>query len=124
MAKLDNLVKELRGEFGGDMIQCSVCSPDGMAIARETTLTDLTNADMLTGRAVMAAETAKRVVGKLSLGGFEEIILTTDKAFILSKAIGDGSYTILCSFTKKATLGTVRMLIEEYADRIWDAIPR
>jgi predicted regulator of Ras-like GTPase activity (Roadblock/LC7/MglB family) len=124
MAKLDDLVKELRAEFGGDMIQCSICGPDGMSIARETTLTDLANADMLTGRAVMAAETGKRAVGKLKLGNFEEIILTTTKAFIFSKAIGDGSYTILCSFTNKATLGTMRMLIEEYADRIWDAIPR
>jgi hypothetical protein len=28
------------------------------------------------------------------------------------------------SFTRKATLGTVRMLIEEYAPKLWDAIPR
>ena len=124
MAKLDELVKELRGEIGGDIIQLSVCGPDGMAIASETTIPDATLAEMMTGRAVMAQQTAKRVTDKINLGAFEESISTTDKAYILTKFLGDGSYSVLVSFTRKATLGTVRMLIEEYAPKLWDAIPR
>jgi predicted regulator of Ras-like GTPase activity (Roadblock/LC7/MglB family) len=124
MSKLDELVKELRGEIGGELIQLTVCGPDGVAIAKETTVPDAELADMLTGRAVMAQQSAKRVTEKINLGEFEESISTTNKAYILTKFIGDGSYSILVSFTRKATLGTVRMLIEEYSPRLWDAIPR
>lgn len=124
MTKLSEILKELRGEIGGDLIQMSVCGADGMAIARETTVGDNDQADQLTARAVMGLQTAKRITDKLKLGEYEETILTTEKTYVYSKFLGDGSYSILMAFTRKATLGTVRMLVEEYAPRIWDAIPR
>lgn len=124
MAKINDVLKELREEVGGDLIQCTVTGLDGMAIARESVIADSEQADHMTGRALMALQTAKRVTEKLKLGDYEETILTTDKAYVYSKFLGDGSYTLMLSFTRKATLGTVRMLIEEYAPKIWDAIPR
>lgn len=124
MAKIDELVKELRGEIGGDLVQLTVCGPDGMAIASETTMPNAAVAENMTGRAVMAHQAAKKVTDKLNLGTFEESISTTDKVFVLTKFLGDGSYSVLVSFTRKATLGTVRMLIEEYSPKLWDAIPR
>jgi predicted regulator of Ras-like GTPase activity (Roadblock/LC7/MglB family) len=124
MAKINDVLKEFRAEVGGEMIQMTVSGSDGMSIARETIVADTSQADQLSGRALMALQTAKRVTEKLKLGDHEETILTTDKAYIYSKFLGDGSYVLLLSVTRKATLGTVRMLIEEYAPKIWDAIPR
>jgi predicted regulator of Ras-like GTPase activity (Roadblock/LC7/MglB family) len=124
MAKINEVLKELREEIGGDLIQVSVTGLDGMAIARESIIADSELSDQMTGRALMALQTAKRVTEKLKLGDYEETILTTDKAYVYSKFLGDGSYTLMLSFTRKATLGTVRMLIGEYAPKIWDAIPR
>jgi predicted regulator of Ras-like GTPase activity (Roadblock/LC7/MglB family) len=124
MAKLNDLLKELRGELGGDMIQVTVCGPDGMAIAQETIVPDLAMAEMMTGRASMALSAAKRATDKLALGNFEESITTTEKIYVLTNLLGDGSYSLLLSVTRKAVLGTARMLCQEYAPKLWDAIPR
>jgi predicted regulator of Ras-like GTPase activity (Roadblock/LC7/MglB family) len=114
----------MHSEIGGELVQLSICGPDGIAIARETILKDIDLADTITGRAIMAIQTARKATDKLKLGNYEETILTSDKTYIMSKFLGDGSYSILLSFTRKATLGTVRMILEEYAPQLWDAIPR
>jgi predicted regulator of Ras-like GTPase activity (Roadblock/LC7/MglB family) len=114
----------MHSEIGGEMVQLSICGPDGIAIARETILKDIEIADTITGRAIMAIQTARKATDKLKLGDYEETILTSDKTYVMSKFLGDGSYSILLSFTRKATLGTVRMILEEYAPQLWDAIPR
>ena len=124
MAKLNDVLKELRNEIGGDMVQLTVCGPDGMGVAQETIIPDKTMAEMMTGRASMSLMAAKKATDKLGLGNLEDSIGTTEKAFVLTKFIGDGSYFVSLSVTRKATLGTVRMLLEEYAPKIWDAIPR
>jgi predicted regulator of Ras-like GTPase activity (Roadblock/LC7/MglB family) len=124
MAKINEVIKQFRDEVGGDLIQVSITGIDGMSIARESIITDQEMAEQMTGRALMALNTAKRVTEKLKMGEYQETILTTDKAYIYAKFLGDGSYTLMVSVTRKATLGTIRMLIEEYAPKIWDAIPR
>jgi len=124
MAKLNDVLKEMRNEIGGDMIQLTVCGPDGIAVAKETIIPDAAMADMMTGRATMSLMAAKKATEKLELGTFQDSISTTEKAFILTKFIGDGTYFIALSVTRKATLGTVRMLLDDYAPKLWDAIPR
>jgi predicted regulator of Ras-like GTPase activity (Roadblock/LC7/MglB family) len=124
MAKLNEVLKEFRDEIGGDLIQATVCGADGLAIAQESIVTDAGVADQMTGRASMALQAAKRVTDKLDLGAYEESIATTEKIYVLTKFLGDGSYSFLVSVTRKAILGTVRMLCEEYASKLWDAIPR
>ena len=124
MSKLNDILKELHSEAGADVIQMTVCGPDGFGIASESTIPDKEMAEMMTGRVAMAQGAGKKVVEKLKLGDFQEMIGTTEKAYIITKVIGDGSYFIAMSATRKATLGTIRMLIEEYSPRIWDAIPR
>jgi hypothetical protein len=51
-------------------------------------------------------------------------LITTDQAFILTRSLGDGSFYWGLAVTREATLGMLRMLMNEYADRLWDAIPR
>ncbi len=124
MAKLNDLLKEFRGELGGDMVQVTVCGSDSLAVAQETIVQDAELADLMTGRASMSLTAARKATDKLALGTFEESIATTEKVYVLTKYLGDGSYSILLSVTRNAVLGTVRMLMEEYAPRLWDAIPR
>lgn len=124
MSKINDILKEFRGEIGGDLIQTSVIGPDGIPIAQETTYPDPSFVETMTGRVAMSNSAAKRLIEKLKLGDLEEVIATTEKAYILTRNIGDGSYTIAVSVTRKATLGTVRMLLEEYSPMIWDSIPR
>jgi predicted regulator of Ras-like GTPase activity (Roadblock/LC7/MglB family) len=124
MSKLDDVLKELRGEVGGDLIQTSVLGPDGIAIACESTYPDPAFVESMTGRVAMSQSLARKVVEKTKTGTLEDSILSTDKAYVLTRSIGDGSYTIAISVTRKATLGTIRMLLEEYGPKIWDVIPR
>ncbi len=124
MSKLNDILKELRGEIGGDVLILSICGLDGVSIARESTLNDADSADQQAGRAVMALQAGKRVAEKLKLGTFEESLMTTNQVYVMTNFLGDGSYALIAVLTKKATPGTARMLIEEYSPRIWDVIPR
>jgi predicted regulator of Ras-like GTPase activity (Roadblock/LC7/MglB family) len=124
MAKLSDVLKELRNDIGGDIIQLTLCGPDGIGVAQETIIPDKDMAEMMTGRATMGLMASKKATDKLGLGKYEDTIVTTEKAFILTKFIGDGSYFIALSVTRKATLGAIRMLLEDYSQKLWDAIPR
>jgi hypothetical protein len=39
------------------------------------------------------------------------------------RQIGNGSFKWSVAVTRAATLGNVRMMMNEYAGQIWDAIP-
>ena len=124
MTKLDQLLQQIRNEIGGDFISMSISGSDGIAIARETVNPDKKASDETTTRALMVLQLAKKVSEKLGLGEFEENMLTSDKIYGLLSYLGDGSYSCTVAVTKKATLGTVRMIIDDYASQVWDAIPR
>jgi predicted regulator of Ras-like GTPase activity (Roadblock/LC7/MglB family) len=124
MAKLDQLLQQIRNEIGGDFISMSVSGPDGISIARETINPDKKASDDTTTRAIMLLQLAKKVSDKLGLGQFEENMLTSDKIYGILAFLGDGSYSWTVAVSRKATLGTVRMVLADYAPQVWDAIPR
>lgn len=124
MTKLDQLLQQIRNEIGGDFVSMSISGPDGIAIARETVNADKNASDEITTRAIMVLQLAKKVSDKLGLGEFEENMLTSDKIYGILAYLGDGSYSWTVAVSRKATLGTVRMILNEYASQVWDAIPR
>lgn len=63
------------------------------------------------------------VSSKLNMGAVDDNLITTDKVYILSRFLGDSSYFWVLAVTRDATLGTVRMMMNEYAPLLWDAIP-
>jgi predicted regulator of Ras-like GTPase activity (Roadblock/LC7/MglB family) len=71
----------------------------------------------------MVMKLASRVSEKLDLGNVDDNMATTDKEIILSRFLGDGTYFWVLAVPKDATLGSVRMVMSEYADQLWDAIP-
>jgi predicted regulator of Ras-like GTPase activity (Roadblock/LC7/MglB family) len=114
----------VRNEIGGEFISMTVSGPDGIAIARETINPDKKASDETTTRAIMVLQLAKKVSDKLGLGEFEENMLTSDKVYGILEFLGDGSYSWTVAVSRKATLGTVRMILDDYAPQVWDAIPR
>lgn len=123
MAKLDQLLQQVRAELGAEFIATDVVGMDGLSIA--TVMAD-SNADnsAASARFAMVTKLAGKVGEKLGLGGMEDNLATTDRFYILSRLVGDGSYYWGLTVTREATLGTVRMLMNEYAEQLWDAIPR
>jgi predicted regulator of Ras-like GTPase activity (Roadblock/LC7/MglB family) len=69
-------------------------------------------------------ELATKVCSKVGLGKVEDNLTTSDKAYIIARFIGDGSYYWVVAVTRNATLGTVRMLMNEYSDQIYSILPR
>jgi hypothetical protein len=55
----------------------------------------------------------------------EDNLTTTDQAYLLAHFLGDGSYYQGIAVDKRsASLGNLRLMARQYADDLWDAIPK
>jgi predicted regulator of Ras-like GTPase activity (Roadblock/LC7/MglB family) len=71
----------------------------------------------------MVMRLGEKVANKTNMGDIDDSLVTTKKAYIITRLLGDGSYYWGVAVTRDAVLGLVRMLMNEYADQLWDAIP-
>ena len=123
MPKLDQLLQQFRSELGADFVSTDVVGMDGMSIAGGSIVPDF-DASEASARFAMVMKLASKASEKLGSGTVDDNLVTTDRLYILARFLGNGSYYWGVAVTRNATLGTVRMLMNEYADQIWDAIPR
>lgn len=122
MAKIDQLLQEIRTELSGDFISTDIVGADGISIAGASTDPNY-DSSAASARFAMVMKLASRVSEKLGLGSVDDNMATTDQEIILSRFLGDGTYFWVLAVPKDATLGSVRMVMKEYGERIWDAIP-
>jgi len=123
MTQMEQLLQEVRSELGGDFVSSNVVGMDGLSIGGSTADPSF-NAEAASARFAMVSKLGARVSDKLKMGGVDDILVTTDKTYIITRILGDGSYYWGLAVTKDATLGMVRMLMNEYADQLWAAVPR
>jgi predicted regulator of Ras-like GTPase activity (Roadblock/LC7/MglB family) len=123
MAKLDQVIQQFRGEMGADFISMDVVGKDGMSIGGGSIDPNFNSTDA-SARLSMVMELASKASGKVGMGKVEDNLTTTDKAYVIARFIGDGSYFWELAVTRNASLGAVRMMMNDYADRLWEAIPR
>lgn len=123
MTKLDDLLQEVRTQLGSDLLSTDVVGTDGMSIASVSSAPDF-DAAAASARFAMVMKLASNVAGKTNQGKVDDTLTTTGKAYILTRFLGDGTYYWMVAVTKEAVLGMVRMVMNEYADQIWKAIPR
>ncbi|MCA9920877.1 MAG: roadblock/LC7 domain-containing protein [Anaerolineales bacterium] len=123
MAKLDDILQTVRAELGAEFISANVVGMDGLPIA---TLSADSNYDdsVAAARFAMVMKLASKVSGKIEMGDVEDTLTTTENSLLLTRFLGDGSYYWGMFVTEDATLGMVRMIMNEYADYLWDAVPR
>lgn len=122
MQKLDECFQQMRAELGADFVAMDVIGSDGMSIASISGRPDRDDAASA-ARIIMAMRLASKVSDKLGLGSVEDNLVTTDRVYVLSRFIGDNSYVLSLTVTREAILGAARMLMNDYAPQIWDAIP-
>lgn len=122
MAKLEDILLDVRNQLGTEFLSTEVVGVDGLAIS-ETAMDPSFDSSVISARLAMVMKLSTKVSEKMSLGTVEDSLVTTDKAFMLIRFLGDNSYYWRVSVSKDATLGVVRMLMTEYAERLWDAIP-
>lgn len=124
MAKLDDLLRQIRNELGADFIATAIVgSTDGIAIANLVLDPDFDVA-AASARLAMVTKLAANVSTRIDLGQVEDTLTTTDQTYVLTRFLGDGSYYWWIAVSKEAVLGMVRMLMDEQAEQIWKAIPR
>jgi predicted regulator of Ras-like GTPase activity (Roadblock/LC7/MglB family) len=122
MAKLEQLLQEVRAQLGGDFVSTDIVGMDGISIAGGSVSPDF-DATEASARFAMVMKLAAQVSNKIGMGGVDDLLVTTDKVFILTRFLGNGTYYWGLAVSRNATLGSVRILMNEYADQLWDAIP-
>lgn len=122
MTKLEEILNQVRSELGSEFVATNVVGMDGLAIA-EIAADPSFDAAAAAARFAMVMKLASRVADKTDMGGVDDNLVTTDRVFILSRFLGNGSYYWGLAVSKEATLGMVRMVMNDYADRLWAEIP-
>ncbi len=122
-SRLDAVIQQFRLEFGADLISTEVVGMDGISIAggSDDPAYDSTEA---AARFSTVMKLAMKASSRVGMGRVEDNLTTTDKTYIIARFIGDGSYYWGVTVTRFATLGSVRMVMNEYAARVWEAVPR
>lgn len=123
MTKLEELLQQVRTELGPDFVATDVVGMDGISIAGGSANPNFSSADA-SARFAMVMKLAVNVSRKLSMGEVEDGLVTTDQYYILTRFLGDSSYYWSVTVTRNATLGAVRLVMNEYTDQIWQAIPK
>jgi predicted regulator of Ras-like GTPase activity (Roadblock/LC7/MglB family) len=123
MGKLDQVIERFHIELGADLISTEVVGMDGIAIAGGSIDPNYNSTDAA-ARLSTVLKLADKASNKLGMGKVDDNLTTTDKAYIIARFIGDGSYFWGVAVTRNATLGSVRMIMNEFAGQVWDMIPR
>jgi predicted regulator of Ras-like GTPase activity (Roadblock/LC7/MglB family) len=123
MATVQDLLNEFRSEIGADFVSTDVVGMDGLSIAGMSADPNF-DGSAASARFAMVMKLASKVADKIEMGNVDDTLTTTDVAYIITRFLGDGSYYWGVAVTREATLGVVRMLMNEYTDQLWDAIPR
>lgn len=122
MAKLDQLIQEVRANLGGDFVSTDIIGTDGISIAGGSVNSEFDSGEA-SARFAMVMKLASKVSAQMTMGGVDDILVTTDKIFMITRYLGTGSYFWALAVTRNATLGSVRVLMNEYAEQLWEAIP-
>jgi len=122
MTKLEQLLNEVRSELGADFMTTDVVGMDGLSIAGISASSSF-DSHAASARFAMVMKLGSKVSDKINMGAVDDLLVTTDTSYIIARFLGNGSYYWGLSVTKDATLGMVRMLMNDYATRLWDAVP-
>lgn len=123
MTELERLLQQIRLDLGSEFIATHVVGIDGIAIAEEKVGAEF-DTHASAARFALVMKLGDKVSHRLELGPMEDNLVTTDRYFILSRFLGNGAYYWNLILTKQATLGYARLLMDEYADKIWSAFPQ
>ena len=123
MNKLDQLILKFGSDLGADFISTDVVvMEDGLSIAGSSIDPNFNTMDA-SARFSKVMELAAKVCSKVGMGKVEDNLTTSEKAYIIARFVGDGSYYWVVAVTRNATLGSVRMVMNEYAQQISAILP-
>lgn len=122
MTKLEQLIQQIRAELGTEFVSSFVIGTDGLSIASVSGQGNDEDGSKA-ARIVMVMKLAQKTSEKLNLGEVKENLITSDKLYVLVRYILDGTYVWSVAVTRAATLGNVRLMMNDYMNQISEAIP-
>jgi predicted regulator of Ras-like GTPase activity (Roadblock/LC7/MglB family) len=123
MANLQDILKNLASDVPG-FISTDVVGMDGLSIAGYASNPDF-DAEAASAQFALVMKLVSKTADQLGSGEVEDNLVTTDDAYVLTRFLGDGSYYLGIAVSKDmGSLGNVRLMSRNYADDIWDAIPK
>jgi predicted regulator of Ras-like GTPase activity (Roadblock/LC7/MglB family) len=115
--ELDSIIHQFANELGSDLIATVVAGSDGNILASKSK--DPGFDSTVTAASIsLILQLAARAGDKVGLGQVDNNTTSTDKVYIIARFIGDGSYCWGVIVLKNATLGFIRLMMNEYADKI------
>lgn len=123
MAELNELLRSMADDIPG-FISADVVGMDGLSIAGYATDPDF-DAEAASAQFALVMKLVQKTVGQLGDDLVEDNLVTSDNAYILTRFLGDGSYYLGVAVDKEtASLGNVRLMTRQYADDLWETIPK
>ncbi len=123
MAKLNDLLQEMAQEIPG-LISTDVVGMDGLSIAHYATSPEF-DAEAASAQFALVMKLVQKTIGQLKAGTVEDNLVTTNHAYVITRFLGNGTYYLSIAVNKEtASLGNVRLVSRQYANLLWDAIPR
>lgn len=119
--ELDLMVHKFVTEMGTDLITTFVAGTDGDIIAGESNDPNF-NSKIAAASIPLILQLAARAGGKVGLGQVDNNMTSTDKVNIIARFIGDSSFCWGVVVLRNSPLGYIRMMMNEYANKIWATI--
>ncbi len=123
MADINELLREMASEIPG-FVSTDVVGMDGVSIGHHA-VNPAFNSDAASAQFAMVMKLVQKTTDQLKAGDLEDNLVTTRNAYIVARYLGDGSYYLGVAVDRQsATLGNVRLMTQQYAEAIWNAIPK
>lgn len=118
--RLDAVLRELAYDLEPHLHGIGVAGTDGLGIAFYKVGGEA--AEMLSGQMALIMQLSRRATTRMESSSVEDVLLTTDKSYMLGLFLGEGAYFAVVSVSREVALGNVRVTVRHYAERMMQAI--
>ena len=119
--RLEDVLKEMANDVEPGLHGMVVAGTDGMGIAFHKVSGDA--AESMGSQMALIMQLSRRSAERLKEGDVEDVLLTTDKSYLIGRFLSDGNYFFVVNVARDSVLGNVRLTMRNYADRLVKAIP-
>jgi len=121
--ELDNVLKELGDQVNG-FITTAVVGMDGIGLS-QFTRSKKVDVENVNAQMTLLVKLVDTSVDKLGAGVIEDILLTTEDAYLLVRFLKDrGFYLGIAADRKTAQVGNMRLISKLFAERVAKVMPR
>lgn len=123
MNKLTNLLKEMGEEIPG-LSATAIVGMDGLPVAQYSTATEF-DIEIAAAQFALIMKSLQKTCDQLGNNNVEDTFVTTTSSYLMTLFLGDGSYYLVVAIDKNSgTLGNLRLITKQFADALWNAIPK